>query len=575
MLSIRVILFLLLSLIVVSIEATIRPTSHLNIISGEGFLAYLEVPKGFGQINNCWFKYRDYEKVKIDLDNTEPIKTERNEYVLPYAKNICGIRVTDVSAASASIWSLEAESINGDYEKDSLTIQILPTQKTNFDTRMQVEIGKATVKCSKHESYTKHCKIVDIYYGNTFHECTLYTSIHPNSMFECYIYNWGRIEQSRERIFVDIKNSTLFTNGTHEVSNSSDILSCEFQDKVFSCQAEMPDHMEELLIMDGLYNGRYSAYDTITTKSKCSLEIPKPFKNNVMGIWRIKNYESSIPSGCLFYVGKSKEDIILSELSKIDEIKTIKVYKAEGTSGATIDEISCSVPFVINDCYLKDPNNTIYFPDSIRFERMRLYGKCGFYNMPKIAGIWTCGARGRDYDKEVIQNIEVVVKSQYGETLTDLIKAKRGDTVEFMCKSPFNEPISHCAFIDPQGGVHLVGTKNSIKTKGHVQYYGRGINQGECGIKVNDVARDDYGQWKCQFIIYAGNLKSSFVMEFKESETAHATSVGLGIGLTVIIVLIMGVVLGTIFYRRRNISAQHNFASADPLEIPARSSSPS
>lgn len=51
----------------------------------------------------------------------------------------------------------------------------------------------------------------------------------------------------------------------------------------------------------------------------------------------------------------------------------------------------------------------------------------------------------------------------------------------------------------------------------HVQYYGRGINHGECGIKITDVNRDDYGQWKCQFIIYSGRLQSSFVMELKES----------------------------------------------------------
>lgn len=105
-----------------------------------------------------------------------PIKTEQDEYILPYAENICGIRVNKVSAASAATWTLEAENILGDYEQDSLTIQILPTRKINFDTRVQLDIGKATVKCSKHESYTKHCKIVDIYSGSTYHQCELYTS---------------------------------------------------------------------------------------------------------------------------------------------------------------------------------------------------------------------------------------------------------------------------------------------------------------------------------------------------------------------------------------------------------------
>lgn len=63
---------------------------------------------------------------------------------------------------------------------------------------------------------------------------------------------------------------------------------------------------------------------------------------------------------------------------------------------------------------------------------------------------------------------KVIVKSKYGETLTELVKVKRGDSVELMCKTPFEEPMSHCAFIDPLGAVHLVGTKNSIKSNGYI-----------------------------------------------------------------------------------------------------------
>lgn len=168
-----------------------------------------------------------------------------------------------VSAASAAIWTLEAENNYGDYEQDTVTIQILPMQKTNFDTRVQMEIGKGTIRCSKHETYTKHCTILDVYYGGTYHQCDLYTSIHPSSMFECYMFNWGHMKQSYERIFVDIPNSTYYTNATMEDNNSMSALRCAFKDKVFSCQAEMPESTTELLIMDGVYDGHYSAYDTM------------------------------------------------------------------------------------------------------------------------------------------------------------------------------------------------------------------------------------------------------------------------------------------------------------------------
>ncbi|XP_059223646.1 uncharacterized protein LOC106086382 isoform X2 [Stomoxys calcitrans] len=498
-------------------EATIRPSSSLHLMEGEGFVAFLEVPKSFGPIKNCWFKFRGNEKEKIDLNTTTPMVTERGEHLLPYADNVCGIRVMSVSSASAAIWTLEAENNYGDFEHDSITIHTLPLQKTNFETRVQKEIGKGSIKCSKPDS-AKHCKIVDVYYGITYRQCDLYATIHPSSIFDCYIYNWGRMEQSHERIFVDAVNSSLpYTNATLMDNENAAVLGCDFRDKVYSCQAEMPDRRTELLVMDGVYNGHYSAYDTVTSKSKCDLEIPKPFKESEVGLWRIMNYDPSTPSGCLFYVGKPKADIILSELSKLEEITTVNVYRPESDSDKGIEELSCSVPFIIHDCYLRDPNHTIYFPDNIHFERQRLYGKCSFRNMPIMDGIWLCGARGRDYDKEIVQSIEVRVKPKNGETLTSQVQAKRGDTVELMCKSSFDEPISHCAFIDPSGGVFLVGTVNSIKSKGRIQYYGRGINKGECGIKITDLNRDDYGQWKCQFIIRSENIKSMFTMELKES----------------------------------------------------------
>lgn len=58
MLSFRFLILLLIPVCSPFVGAAIRPSTHLTIVSGEGFLAYLEVPKGFGEIKNCWFKYR-------------------------------------------------------------------------------------------------------------------------------------------------------------------------------------------------------------------------------------------------------------------------------------------------------------------------------------------------------------------------------------------------------------------------------------------------------------------------------------------------------------------------------------
>ncbi|XP_037936959.1 uncharacterized protein LOC119670667 [Teleopsis dalmanni] len=561
------IIFFICFAIITVVNGVIRPSGSLYLMDDEGFITYLEVPKSFGTVKNCWFKFRDDDKINIELNATAPITTSRNEIVLPFSSTICGIRVNNISSASAAVWTLEAENIYGDFEQDSVNVQILPAQKTRFDTHIQRELGKGSIACTKHDSYTKHCKIVDKQSNESWNQCEVYTTIRPNISFECLTYNWGRMQESYEHIFVETKERTVYTTASMEDNNNTSvILRCQFSDTLQSCQAEMPDHKNEIYIMDGMYNGRYSTYDTLISKSRCALEIPKPLAEVDMGLWRVINYNTGTPTGCLFYVGETKQDIIMKEIDMSRTIKTLKIYEPISDSDKTIAEMYCMLPFVIDDCYLRDPNNTVYFPDSLKFERSRQYGKCIFSNVPAIAGIWICGARGHDYEKEVLQEIEVIMKPRGGGPVNEEMTIKRSNTVQLMCKSPFEEPLTHCSFIDPNSHVHLVATVNSVKTAGHVQYSGRGIKYGDCGIKIKEVSANDFGQWKCQFIIANGKLESAFVMQLTELPMKHATSVGLAIGVTVIILLVLGVVIGTVFYRRRNLSAQHNFPSADPLD---------
>ncbi|XP_067636010.1 uncharacterized protein [Eurosta solidaginis] len=339
---------------------------------------------------------------------------------------------------------------------------------------------------------------------------------------------------------------------------------CQFSSALHDCHAEMPGRKRDLLIMEGLFNGRYSAHDTLYSKQRCALEIPRPLKNYEWGLWRIFNPETTPAIGCLFYIGKPRDEIISDELTFVNESKQIHMYDTD----TGIDMFMCEVPFIIDDCYLRDPNNTVYFPDSIQFERTRTYGQCHFTNKPVLAGNWTCGARGRDYSIEVLQSFEVIVKPKVGEVLTKSTKLKKGKTAELMCQSAFEEPLTHCAFIDPQRRVYLVGTTNSIKTKGHVKYFGRGLLWGECGIQISETRSEDFGIWKCQFVTHTNKRTSIFELRLRES--VPAASLGLSIGISIIILLLLGLLLATVFYRRRNRTAQHNFISTDALELTSR-----
>ena len=41
----------------ISKAAVIRPMPYVSVLSGEGFIAYLDVDEDFGEIANCWFKF--------------------------------------------------------------------------------------------------------------------------------------------------------------------------------------------------------------------------------------------------------------------------------------------------------------------------------------------------------------------------------------------------------------------------------------------------------------------------------------------------------------------------------------
>ncbi|XP_053949580.1 uncharacterized protein LOC128857826 isoform X1 [Anastrepha ludens] len=547
---------------------TIRPGDALSAMAGEGFTSYLELPKTFGAIENCWFQFEGDAKIKIDLNSFESIITARDEEVLPFSANVCGIRVNKVSPVSAAIWTLEAENAFGDYDQGGIKISILSMQKKQLNTSTAMAIGEGAISCTLPTTATKQCKIIEYNSKEVWNSCNIYTQIRPNQTFDCYTNNLGCITQSHEHITVELKNSTMYTTASVTESDNSVVMRCQFSSMVHGCQAELPGREKELYIMEGLYNGHYSAYDTLYSKQRCALEIPKPLAESEVGLWRIYNTEKTPPTGCLFHIGKPKEQIMADELSKLMlEVNKIRVFDTD----TDIELFMCEVPFSIDDCYLRDPNNTVYFPDPIRFERTRTYGQCHFTKMPVMAGSWICGARGHDYAREVLQTFEVIVKSKAGETLTESLKLKRGKSAELMCQSAFEEPLTHCAFIDPLGRVHLVGTANSIKTAGHVKYFGRGLLWGECGAQISETNSDDFGLWKCQFVTYNDKRTSIFILRLRQS-VLPASWFGLGVGITIIVVLLLALLLATVFYRRRNRTAQHNFTSTDAFDMAASNS---
>ncbi|XP_055846414.1 uncharacterized protein LOC129912263 [Episyrphus balteatus] len=590
-------ILVILKLYLFSVCAKIRPKSDLSIIDGQGFITYLEVEESFGEISKCWFKFQDENQIEIDLTSNDVIETVRGEKVQKFSKTECGIRVENINNASIGTWNLQAMNFSESYTNDSVRIRILTAPKMILDTILEKPLGLNTVSCTK-QDYTRACRLIETSTKKSWDQCELFKKINNENNFECRTLSWGSMDESVEKISVRIAPITQYSEASIEERDDHIVLRCLMKSvSVQSCRAEMPDRTTQLYIADGLYNGKYSSYDTLLSQSKCALEIPKPLEQSENGLWKIIQHSDStgllqLGTGCLFYVGtSSKETIIKEELkrqqdednrssSRISSIsyhyqnlnqnlklekddddkdddsttllrrRRIELYSTE----STISEITCTVPFVVDDCYLRDSKNTLYFPDSGRFQRSRALGICTFINVQSMPGIWSCGLRGSDYKGDVVQDIEVSIESKLGRVVTGSIRIAQHEPLELMCKSPFEEPISRCVYVSPNSRVHLVAsTTGGTKMTGHVQYFGEGIDKGFCGVRINAVSANDFGEWSCQFQnVNNGATLSNFTIIVNEKTVQAQMSwlVILGIVLGVALVAIIATVGGIFGYKK-------------------------
>lgn len=83
------------------------------------------------------------------------------------------------------------------------------------------------------------------------------------------------------------------------------------------------------------------------------------------------------------------------------------------------------------------------------------------------------------------------------QTSTSLVQGSKGQLIDMMVKTIFDLPMAYCRLQMPNGQVH--GVSERFNMSGGLQFYGKGLQYGECGIQIVNVNDNDFGVWKATF----------------------------------------------------------------------------
>lgn len=75
----------------------------------------------------------------------------------------------------------------------------------------------------------------------------------------------------------------------------------------------------------------------------------------------------------------------------------------------------------------------------------------------------------------------------------DHVERNEGESANIMCS--FGRPVERCRFITPFGNNLKIRETGEIA--GKYSYYGTGFANGQCGIKISNLDKNDEGQWRC------------------------------------------------------------------------------
>nr|XP_022921197.1 uncharacterized protein LOC111429500 [Onthophagus taurus] len=232
---------------------------------------------------------------------------------------------------------------------------------------------------------------------------------------------------------------------------------------------------EKFLLWPGHATSRYTSVYTDLKENICGLEIKKPLLDSEKGPWtcEIEN------RGNIIFVGNESDYNLRNVSFKPIIIKPRQKFL-----------FSCKVPESYSKCFILDPKGNLLLPDVI--SRAEL-GECAlivhdphseFHN-----GTWTCYFI-KDSQLDAYKQQRDVIVITKNCTYTVLVDDD-SDEASMGCSTTRN-PVDYCWFISPKGRVYNLksGYNNS-----EISYVGKGLEDGDCGLKIHKMQPDDVRVW--------------------------------------------------------------------------------
>ncbi|XP_039443808.1 uncharacterized protein LOC120423894 isoform X1 [Culex pipiens pallens] len=523
---------------------TLYPADKLSILEGAGFLVYLvpdrAVRDSMGGVIRCSLTLGD-ESYSLESEKVHTIGQDTT--VQRFSADVCGIRVHNVRASLGTDWTLKDldERLNEVNHTFTLTV-IKQKQNPEINIAVSDTASSFTVTCPE-DSSRRYCRILDEA-DNIYDGCSRSFDITwDQARYRCRLLYWGDMDETETVINVRVERNKRAVTWSTEENEKHVVLNCHYNSRISPCRAVSVASRRQMMLLDGHLANRYSAYNTMVSEGICALEIQKPLIKDDRGLWRIYlELSGNDYTGCVFDLSDPGTEVGYTAQVKP---QLIEVFHDPRSSSTTTTELECESPYPLSYCYLSGPQGGDFKPE--KFDHLGTLGICRFKVSNITTGKWACGRNDNSGGEDRFTYYDVKVYDQPARAITPQITASSGDeNRDLLCKTILDLPIEICRFISPTGEVHGLSENIVPAPDSRFKYHGKGLREGECGMQIMQLEREDFGRWKCSIMVqgrdYAINVD---VIE----EVMSTTTI---VAICVAVTLVLGFVGGFFAYRKLN-----------------------